>query len=191
MASNDFRQPLECYALSARVVHWLMALGFVFMWACGYAMTSLVADDSPLEELLFDLHISVGVTLLVLLVVRITIRLLLPPPPLPQTLSRWEKTASHLAHLGLYVLPAAVIAIGWAETDFGGHGVKWFGLSMPKIFPTMETLLGFELETATASLHMWLGYTMLVLAIVHVAAVAKHRWIDGHDVLYRMTIGSR
>ena len=182
---------MERYALSARVLHWAMAAGFLFMWACGYAMTSLVTDDSPLEELLFDLHISVGVTLLALLVGRAANRLLIPPPPLPQTLSHWERTASHLAHLGLYVLPAAVIAIGWAETDFGGHGVKWFGVSMPKIFPTRETLLGVKLETATATLHMWLAYTMLALVVVHIAAVAKHRWIDGHDVLYRMAFGRR
>ena len=191
MASNDDQQPLLRYALSARVLHWLMALGFAFMWLCGYAMTSLVAEDSLLEETLFDLHISIGVTLLALLVVRIAIRILIPPPPLPEFLTRWERSASHLGHLGLYVLPAATIAIGWMETDFGGHGVKWFGASMPKIFPTMETLFGLKLETATSTLHMWLAYTMLALAMIHVAAVAKHRWFDGHDVLSRMTFSLR
>lgn len=189
MGSNDFDQPVERYALSARILHWLMALGFVFMWASGYAMTSLVTDDTPLEELLFGLHISMGVTLLILLLLRGAVRSLIPPPALPQSLPAWEKTGSHLGHLCLYLLPAAIIAIGWAETDFGGHGVKWFGVSMPKIFPTMETLLGFELESLTATLHMWLAYTMLALALVHIAAVAKHRWIDGQDVLHRMTFG--
>ena len=64
-------------------------------------------------------------------------------------------------------------------------------VSMPKVFPTMETLFGFKLETATATLHMWLAYAMLGLAMVHVAAVVKHRWIDGHDVMYRMTFDLR
>ena len=50
----------ERYHVSARLIHWIMAVGFVFMWGCGYAMTTLVAEDSPLEEFLFDLHISVG-----------------------------------------------------------------------------------------------------------------------------------
>ena len=45
------------YHPAARLIHWAMALGFVFMWGCGYAMTTLVEDDSPLEEFLFDLHI--------------------------------------------------------------------------------------------------------------------------------------
>ena len=189
MASNDLSEPLERYALLARALHWLMALGFAFMWACGYAITSLVADDSPLEELLFDLHISIGVTLLALLVVRVAIRFLIPPPPLPQGFSKREKTASHLGHLGLYVLPAAVITFGWAETNFDGHDVTWFGTAMPKIFPTMETLYGVDIEDVTGTLHMWLAYAMLALVIVHVAAVAKHRWVDRHDVLYRMTFG--
>ncbi|MGI9295067.1 MAG: cytochrome b, partial [Pseudomonadales bacterium] len=90
----------------------------------------------------------------------------------------------------LYVLPAAIITIGWAETDFGGHGVEWFGIAMPKVFPTMETLWGLNLEETTATLHKWFAYTMLGIAIIHVAAVVKHRWIDGNDVLYRMTFGT-
>ena len=181
---------MERYVLSARILHWLMAAGFIFMWACGYAMTSLVPDDSALEEFLFGLHISIGVTLLFLLVARIAVRLWNAPPSLPDALAPWEKIGSHLGHWGLYLLPVAIILIGWAETDFGGHGVKWFGLSMPKIFPTMETLWGLKLETITATIHLWLAYTMLALAVVHVAAVAKHRWIDGHDVLHRMTFGA-
>ena len=182
---------MERYVFSARVLHWLMAAGFIFMWICGYAMTSLVADDSPTEEFLFGLHISVGVTLLMLLALRIIVRVRNTPPPLPEHMAGWEKTGSHLGHFGLYLLPAAVITVGWAETDFGGHGVRWFGLSMPKLFPTMETLWGLNLEEITAFLHEWGAYAMLILALVHVAAVIKHKWFDGHDVLQRMNFGRR
>ena len=181
---------MERYVLSARVLHWVMAAGFIFMWACGYTMTSLVPDDSALQEFLFGLHISIGVTLFMLLIARVAVRLLNAPPPLPGALASWEKFGSHLGHFGLYLLPAIIILIGWAETDFGGHGVEWFGLSMPKVFPTMKTLWVLNLETTTAFLHKWIAYTMLALAVVHVAAVVKHRWIDGHDVLRRMTFGS-
>lgn len=65
----------ERYSLAARLLHWLMAVGLVFMWACGYTMITLVEDDTPIVEFLFDLHISVGVTLPVLMLARIAIRL--------------------------------------------------------------------------------------------------------------------
>jgi len=177
---------MERYSLSARILHWLMAIGFLFMWACGYAMTTLVGEDIQLEEALFGLHISVGVSLIALLVLRIVIRLTSETPAPLAALAGWEKLASHLGHLALYALPVLIIALGWAETDFGGHGVKWFGVALPKLLPTMEVLWGVNLEAATSQLHKYLAYGMLAVAAVHVGAVVKHR-IQGHDVLNRMT----
>ena len=177
----------ERYHLSARLLHWFMALGFAFMWTCGFAMTTLVEDDSPLEELLFDLHISIGVTLLALLVLRIAIRLAYPPPPLPDTIRGMERTAAHLGHAALYALPALVIAAGWAETNFAGHAVQWFGVEMMRVFP--ET--GEELQDLSEALHMWLAYAMLAVAVGHVAAAFRHRSFNGHDVIRRMTFSSK
>ena len=67
LSAEDRSRP-EQYAKSARILHWLMAVCFFFMWGSGYAMTSFVQDDSALQELLFGLHISTGVSLLFLLV---------------------------------------------------------------------------------------------------------------------------
>lgn len=191
MQRNSYVLSDDRYSMTARVLHWLMAVGFTFMWACGFAMTSIVEEDSAAEELLLDLHISTGVTLLILLVIRIGVRLLVAPPPLPVNFPRFDRIASHFGHVGLYILPALVIAAGWAETDFGGHGVRWFGVSMPKIFPTMETWSGVQVEDAAEEIHELLAWTMLALVVAHVAAVIKHRWFDDHDVLPRMTFGKK
>ena len=218
----------EKYHITARVIHWLMAVGFVLMWICGYVMTSLddeepeiesdeglaiVSDqrsvvesdeasavqveasallnddeeESALSEFLFDLHISIGVTLLVLLVLRIVIRIMHTPPQLPAAIPRVERIGAHLGHWALYVLPAFIIACGWAETNFGGHTVHWFGIEMPQVFPAA----GEDFEEWAELFHMWLAYTMLAIALVHIAAVGKHRWIDRHDVLSRMTFSFR
>ena len=126
------------YVLAARLLHWLMAAGFVFMWACGYVMTTWAGEDTPLEEFLFDLHISIGITLAALLVLRIAIRLLYKPPPLPVGIGRLERHGAHLGHAALYAVPAMAICAGWAETNLGNHTVKWFGVRLPKVFPTAE-----------------------------------------------------
>jgi cytochrome b561 len=176
------------YVYSARVLHWLMAVGFLFMWGSGFIMTMETIEDTPLEENLFGLHISTGVMLVVLMIVRLAIRFANKPPALPDFMPAWEKLGSHLGHLGLYLLPIAVLTIGWAEVDFGGHGVKWFGIMMPKIFPTMEMYGGINLEETTEVLHRWLAYATFGLFVAHVLAVLKHRYLDGHDVLYRMSL---
>ena len=179
------------YSPAARAIHWIMAAGFAFMWVCGYAMAELAAEGSPLQVLLFGLHVSIGVTLLVLLAARIAVRLARPPPPLPAGIRPAERVGARLGHAALYALPAATIAVGWFEVDAGGHGVEWFGVPMPKLFPTLETLAGYEVEDAAEDVHRALAYALLAVALVHVAAVVKHRWIDGHDVLRRMTFGGR
>lgn len=48
------------HALPLRWLHWIMAGGFVFMWGCGFSMVNLVPEDTPLQETLFALHISIG-----------------------------------------------------------------------------------------------------------------------------------
>jgi len=179
----------EKYHFVARLIHWFMAVGFVFMWLCGFSMVNFVADDSAIESLLFFLHISVGVTLFFALVARVGVRLMFKPPALPEEISKLDRTGAHLGHAALYVLPFLIISVGWAEVDFGGHQVQWFGLNIPKIFPTTETLGGVDLEDTLEVVHRWLAYIMLGVALIHVAAVVKHRWLDRHDILIRMTFG--
>ena len=126
------------YVLAARLLHWLMAAGFVVMWACGYVMTTWAGKDTPLEELLFDLHISIGVTLAALLVLRIAIRLTRRPPKLPEGIGRLERHGARLGQAALYAVPAMVICAVWAGTNLGDHTVKWFGAELLKVFPTVE-----------------------------------------------------
>ena len=136
------------------------------MWVCGFTMTTLVEDDSPLEELLFDLHISIGVTLLAVLALRLAIRFRYRPPPPPVGLHRPEHNAARAVHAALYAFPAVVIGLGWAETNFGGHVVQWFGVGLPRVFPEA----GEDLQDWAETLHQWFAYTMLALAAGHAMA---------------------
>ena len=48
---------------------------------------------------------------------------------------------------------------------------------------------GTGLQDLSEDVHMWLAYGMLAVAVGHLAAAFRHRWIDGHDVIRRMTFG--
>jgi cytochrome b561 len=161
-----------------------MAAGFVFMWVAGFVMQNVAGDDSPLEDLLRDLHISAGVTLGCLLILRIAIRLRYRPPPLPHVIGPVQRRVAHFGHLALYALSAAVIFIGWTGTNMGGYGGAWFGIRLPHMLPEIEAA-----EDIAEAIHMYLAYIMLGLAVGHVLAALKHRCLDDHDVLHRMTFG--
>ena len=94
------------YALVAILLHWIMAAGIVFMIWLGWNMDQ--------NESLYQLHKSIGITLLMLTVARLIWRLMNPPPPLPDEMSSAEKTASQLVHAGFYVLMLAMPLTGWA-----------------------------------------------------------------------------
>ena len=126
------------YSPAASWLHWTMAIGFACMWALGCTMATSVEEDSPLEEWLYDLHVSLGVTLLALLALRVFVRWWQVPPPLLSELSRFERRAAHARHIALYLFPAATIARGWLETDLSGHTVHWFGVELAKAPPHLE-----------------------------------------------------
>ena len=74
----------------------------------------------------------------------------------------------------------------WADTNFGGHALQWFGVETPRTFP--ET--GEAVQDLSTDVQMWLAYGILAGADGHVAAAFKHRWFDGQDVIRRMTLGT-
>lgn len=187
-SSSGYRVADGRYHAVVRWLHWLMAAGFFFMWCSGYYMRNLMPHDSAAQEILYDLHKSVGVTLIALVVIRLYARLASRVPDLPGELPATEKRAAKVGHFGLYALIALAVTTGWALTDFGGHGVVWFGVSMPQVFAVREQLFGITLDPLVSTIHAWLVYGLLALVIVHVGAVFKHRAKDQVDLLPRIAV---
>jgi cytochrome b561 len=176
------------YHALVRWTHWLMAVCFVFMWASGYWMRNQMASDSPTQEALYDLHKSVGVTLMALLLIRLCARWLSQVPELPTAIHQGERRLAKVGHLGLYLLIAFGLVTGWALTDFGGHGVTWFGVAMPQVFPIRQQLFGVTLDPLASTIHAWIAYGLLGVVVIHVLALVKHRRKDRIDLLPRIAV---
>ena len=129
----------------------------------------------PWENALKSLHISIGVTLLVLLVARVLVGVPVSPPPLPLDLSALNRGAAHLGHFALLALSAVVIYLGWVKENIDGGVVQWFGVVMPRLFPVVEGSSGELPERQVEFLHRWGAYAMLALAAGYVGAIFKHR----------------
>ena len=173
-------KPTIRYTRTAIVLHWLMALLIFATFPLGLYMADL--KFSPTKLQLVSYHKWIGITLLLLVVLRLFWRLTHTPPALPDALPRWQKTASGAVHHGLYLLLVAVPLSGWLMSSAKGIQTVWFGvLPLPDLLNKNK-----ELGDFMGYVHESLNYLLLLLVAVHIAAELKHRFIDHDEILSRM-----
>jgi len=168
------------YTGTAIALHWLIALGIAGTFSLGLYMHELPLSPEKLR--LYSWHKWVGVTLFLLIVLRLGWRLLNPPPELPGTMPGWQRLAAHGGHYLLYFLMLAVPLSGWLMSSAKGFQTVWFGvLPLPDLLPK-DKALGEQLEL----IHKSLNFLMAFVVGGHVLAALKHHYIDRDDVLIRM-----
>lgn len=181
----------ERYTNVAITLHWLIAFAIVGMVFGGWYMSDL-PDGAPGQYFLYQMHKSVGITILLLTVARIIWRVMNPPPALPDDMNGLEKTASHLVHLGFYGLMIALPLTGWL---YSSVSVK---LDVPTVlygiisWPDVPFVDGLKTEGASGIvnfIHSKLAWLVLALLGLHVAGAVKHEVSAEHGVLKRMIPG--
>lgn len=170
------------YGRGAVILHWLIALliaaNFVLAW---------VAEDLPKEDRMQIMgnHKALGITILLLTVLRIIWRLVHKAPPLVDSLKPWEAALSRVTHAGLYFVMLAVPVAGWGlHSAFSkGAPVDLFGLFG---FPAMP--VGSDKGTIGLfhELHEVFATAMLALIAIHVLAALKHQFVDRDGTMRRM-----
>ncbi len=175
------------YSLLSRVLHVLLGLLLLGMFAVGLYMADL--PFSPLRLKLYNWHKWAGVVVLTLSLLRLLWRLASPPPALPatalNTMPTWQRHAHSATHLGLYVLFFAVPLLGWAYSSASGFPLVVFGVwPLPDWVPVNETLAEL-LKPA----HRFAAYALAGLVMLHVAAALKHHLVDRDGLLSRMGFG--
>ncbi|MDQ0022791.1 cytochrome b561 [Variovorax paradoxus] len=166
-------------------LHWLLAAMIVGSLGVGLYMTGLPL--SPARIKLYNWHKWAGVTILLLSALRLLWRLRHAPPPLPShaaaAMPRWQRTGYRTSHALMYLLFLAVPMFGWAYSSALGFPVVWFGvLPLPDFMPVDKELA----EAVLKPLHKGSAFTLAAMALLHVAAVLKHHWIDRDGILKRM-----
>jgi cytochrome b561 len=127
-------------------------------------------------------HKSVGITILMLAVVRLVWRLVNPTPPLPSTLKPYERVLANFTHTALYVLIFAMPISGWIMTSARGFPASWFNLfQLPDLVAKNRALYEAMQQT-----HEALAWTLGAVATLHLLAALKHHFVLKDTVLRRM-----
>lgn len=170
---------MATYPTILRVLHWSMALGFAFVWITGVLTINLegLGSNSGLivQKAFRNVHKSVALTLMVLLVVRLVARALLGSPPLPKQMRKRERRAAHLGHAVIYGLVILIGLTGLAIADLQGFVNAYFGIKLPALYPVMAKVAGWSVDPWSYVMHAALAYLFLLLIGVHVGAVYLHR----------------
>ena len=175
------------YTYTAKILHWLIAAAILFMLALGWSFELVPKGETRFY--LFQLHKSVGITILLLSFVRLGWRLAHRLPPMPDVMAAWEKKAAVAVHVFLYVMMIGVPLSGWALVSASPRNVPTilFGLVPWPHLPILSTLENKkEVAGLLGDVHSTVAFMLAALIVAHVAAALKHHFLVRDDVLLRM-----
>jgi cytochrome b561 len=176
------------YSAVAITLHWAIAVLIIYNLYLGLQFDDL---HGLAKFNAFQLHKSIGLTVLLLSLARLAWRLTHRPPPLPAEMPRLERFAAQAAHWVLYALMIGIPLTGWVIVSASRTNLPTL------IFKTVPwPHLGFihnlampirrGIEDQFHEVHMLLAYGMGLLIILHIAAALKHQFWNRDEVLGHM-----
>ena len=174
------------YSAVAIILHWLITAFIVVNLIIGW-----IHDDIPrdIRRDVMAVHMSIGLTVLMLSVLRVLWRLINRPPPLASSLAPWERGLAHLVHFALYAFMFLMPLSGWImqSTRAPARPILFWGLQFPQFpLPEIDPASLKLLHNNAGWAHELLGYGFAALIVLHVAGALKHQFIDRHPELQRM-----
>jgi cytochrome b561 len=167
------------YPIRTRILHWLTAVLIFSALFIGFVMANSVGSYASLRVV----HMTLGVVILAVVVVRAANRFTHRVPRLPETVGWVEHKLVVGSELALYTLMVAQPLVGWAMVSASGQPVIIFGsLRLPRIAPFDADLYFLLRQT-----HSVLAYTLVAVIAAHVSAVLLHTLTLRDGILSRMT----
>jgi cytochrome b561 len=165
------------YSSVAIWFHWTIAALVIANLAIGLFHESLLRGVGWA----IPLHMSFGLTVLILSLGRVAWRLAHRFPPTPNDIPGWQQVAARATHLGLYALILLMPLTGWMMASAGTHPIPFYWLVDAPKLPVSKAIGGVAHQG-----HGVLGWLMLALVVLHIAAALRHHFVLRDGVLARM-----
>ena len=170
------------YGTTAKTFHWLIVALLAVQYPIGWLMPDLHRNQQPGAPMTF--HVSFGITILILIVLRFAWRLTHPVAP-ESSLPPWQRLSSGVAHWLLYALVLGTTVTGWLFASFRGWSLSYFYLAPLPMLAADNAAAGKAID----GLHQAMELALIVTIGIHVAAAIAHRWIYRDRVMQRMLPG--
>lgn len=171
-AINERFSPLQ------RALHWVMAICILAMLFIGVGMVSTV---KPEYLTLVSIHKPLGITILILALIRLVVRITRGAPPLPADMPMPMKLAAKLSHYVFYALMIALPLLGYGMLSAADYPVVVAGMRIPSLLPHSNSL-----HTLLWNAHRFLALCFFALIVVHLAAALFHALVRRDGVFHAM-----
>ena len=171
------------YGAVAVALHWIMAVVLAALLALGVYMSRL--PDAGYDTFKIGLilyHKQLGMLALALAGSRLAWRVGNALPELARDLPEWQKVIARFVHLSFYALMVALPVTGWLMSSAAGFSISFLGL-----FPVPDLVRqDDDLFRTLVAIHRWLGYTLILLILLHAGAALRHHLVLKDDTLRKM-----
>jgi cytochrome b561 len=167
------------FAPPQRLLHWLMAICILSMLFIGVGMVSTVTTK---YLTLVQIHKPLGIAILVLALIRLTLRIIYGAPSLPADLPEPIKLAAISSQYIFYLLMIAMPLIGWGMLSAAAYPVVLFGsVHLPSILPVSPGL-----HTLLWRAHHYLAFAFFAFILMHIAAMIFHKLVRNDGIFETM-----
>lgn len=177
----QWRNSSSNYGLVSITMHWLVAVAVVGLFALGYWMVGLTYYSSWYRTAP-DIHKSIGLLLLGLMLLRVVWRFLNRGPAPLASHARMTRLATKVGHGVLYLGLFAVMISGYLISTANGRGISVFGwFEVPALITSIP-----DQEDIAGLIHEYLAWGLVIFSGLHAVAALKHHFIDRDPTLKRM-----
>jgi cytochrome b561 len=175
--------PSNRYTRTAILLHWLIAVAVIVQFGWGWWMQDIPKQPIGPRVDAFNLHKSLGLTILALMCLRLWWRWQHPPPKLPP-MPRWQSSLARANHVALYAALFVMPVAGYLGSVFSGFPVKYFGVTLPAWGWKDPALKEFM-----SAVHYVTSWILAGAVLLHVAAALNHALIARDGLVARMGLG--
>ena len=170
------------YGPTAKFLHWFIVALLMLQYVAAWSM-EIDGGDAPVGNPMHNLHVSLGITIFALALLRLIWRQTHPVTEYPE-LPKWQHYAARMTHGLLYLLIVVMPVFGMIAASGESVPLEFYGI-LPLQLPALpKALIEFSEET-----HEVLGAVLLGVIAVHVTGALYHFAIKGDTVMQRMLPG--
>ena len=167
------------YGTPAKIFHWLVVALLVVQYPLGWLMPDIHRGMQPGAGMIW--HVSFGIVILLLIVLRLIWRLTHPVAP-ESSLPRWQRLGAEAVHWLLYGLVLATTLTGWLFASFRGWSISLFYLVPLPMLSADNPAAG----RAINGWHQKMEWALLIVIGLHVAAALVHLFVYRDRIMQRM-----